>query len=145
MRDRVGIDPRIAAIAEQQRNGARLHDERNDGHFGVARALQVGAEHGIESIGRCLGDDGRPLLARLGEEAWQIEWHADSDEPVAGSAGAEGVAPFRDVAMHEKERRIVEELAREIEEEVEQYVAVGRFIGFAPACLECQRSAAPPG
>ena len=41
-------------------------------------------------------------------------------DPLARGAGAERVAPLGDVAVDEEERRVVEELPREVEEEIER-------------------------
>ena len=83
----------------------------------------------------------RLLLARRREDARQVERHADARDLVARGAVAERVAALGDLAVHDEDRRVVEVLARELEQQIEDRVALGRLLELGARDVDRDRAA----
>ncbi len=132
----------IARIAEKERDGARPNDDRNDEQLDPGRALEIRQQNGVETVRRRAREDRHALFARGRQETREVERHADADDAVARRTGPPRVAPLGDVGVDDEERRKIEILAREIEHQIEERVAVLGRLELLLGSLEMQRPSA---
>jgi hypothetical protein len=138
--ERGPVDARVGAVANEERHGALANDDRNDRHLGVSRSLKVCEKDRIEARGCADADDRHASFARVRQQAREVERHADAENALSRGAAAEAVSALGDVAMHEKERGVLEKLPRKVERKPEQAIAIGRFFGFSACVFEQQRA-----
>ena len=137
------IDAVVAAVAVQERHGSLSHDDGDDEHFAARRSLHVAEEHRVDPVFGRNDAHGGGGVARRGQDALEIERHADPLHLVARRSVAERFAPLGDVGLHDEERGVVEVLAGIVEEQIEDGVARRRLGELRHRLLGDHRAATP--
>jgi hypothetical protein len=137
----IPVDAGLGAVTHQECHRSRAHNHRHDRNLHVARPLEVPEQDHVEPAFDGTPNDRTALLAGARQEARKIERNADAQHALSRSTASERVPPLRYVPLHEEKRRVVEELAREVEEQVQQRVAIVRLFPLASEGFERQRAA----
>ena len=141
--ERRRLDAGVTAVAEQHRDDARADHHRQHHARRLAAAPEVGHEHGIEAFRRRHALQHRLRLARFRKDARQVERHADAGHLVARGAVAERVASLGSLTVDDEHRGVIEVLARELEKQIEDGVALGRLFELGACNVDGDRAAAP--
>ena len=72
-REALPVHPRRAAVGDEQRHGARAHDQGDERRLDVARPHQVREQRALEAVARHLRHDRRLSLAHVRHDARQVE------------------------------------------------------------------------
>ena len=137
------LDVRFAIVAEEKRHEAPPNDDRDHDDSGTARALEIVKQHRVESRRVGDGKDRQEERAGRREDRRRVERDAQARHCVSRSPFSRRVAALGQISVDHEDRGELEELSRELENEVEDGVARVRLVHFFLRDRKRKRTTSP--